>query len=100
MHAVQIVAVFTKFLIYRQTSCLPNVAIATISTLVFLTPRLLPACHNVNRFVASFLAPLLYFLHFVYRVDGVEIKDIAVIISSNVAINVAWVGIEPATPRA
>ena len=31
----------------------------------FLTPLLLPACHNVSRFVASFLVPLLYFLHFI-----------------------------------
>ena len=36
--------------------------LATLLILFFLTP-LLPACHNVNRFVASFLVPLLYFLH-------------------------------------
>ena len=31
----------------------------------FFTPFLLPACHNFNRFVASFRVPLLYFLHFI-----------------------------------
>ena len=35
-----------------------------VSTSVFFTPLLLPACHDVNRFIASFLAPLLclYFI--------------------------------------
>ena len=53
------------------------VDVATIPTLVFLTPLLLPDCHNSNRFVVSSLAPMLYFFILSYfdRVDGVEIKD-------------------------
>ena len=48
-------------------------------TLVVLTPLLLPACHNVNRFVASFL--FLYRDVFssshriLYRVKGAKTKD-------------------------
>ena len=46
--------------------------------LFFLTsysPTCSPACHNVDRFVASFLVRLLYFLHCIHVVDGVEIED-------------------------
>ena len=41
---------------------------------IFLTPLLLPACNNVNRFVASYLVPLLFFfiLSILYRVDDAE----------------------------
>ena len=61
-----------------NTGCVKPQDVATMPLLVFLPPLLLPVglCHNVNRFVASFLVPLLHFLHrMLYRVDCAEIKD-------------------------
>ena len=43
--------------------------IGIVFLLFFLTPLLLPACHNVISFVASLLAPLLYFLHLPYSLS-------------------------------
>ena len=46
--------------------------VATMPTLFFLT-HLLPAYHNVNRFVASFLAPISSSYRIIYCVNGAEI---------------------------
>ena len=54
---------FLKFLFFLRRS-----SVATTPTLVFLTAFFLPACHNVNRFVASFVVLLLYFLHLIQKI--------------------------------
>ena len=39
--------------------------VAAMAALDFFLTPLLPASHNANRFLASFLVPLLYFLHLI-----------------------------------
>ena len=51
--------------------------------LFFSTPLLLPACHKVNRFLASFLVVIFPLSNrILYRVDGAEIKDLTATASS------------------